>query len=63
MNIHDLEKEMETVQKEIADFREKSRTAGRPADVKAWIAEEKRLLKKEEDIDLKMCEYYRTHKK
>jgi len=59
--IGELKKEMDTLNDEIAAFRKKSRTGKAPSDMKAWIAEEKRLLKKKQEIDDKMCEYYQNH--
>ncbi len=54
MNIHDLEKEKDAVNQEIIKFRERSRT-GKPAeDMKAWIAEEKRLLAKRDAVNNKL---------
>lgn len=54
MKIRDLEKEKEAVNQEIIEFRERSRT-GRPVDdLKAWVAEEKRLLAKRDEVNKKL---------
>jgi hypothetical protein len=57
MNLADLKKEKDAVNNEIADFRERSRTGKVPADIKAWIAEEKRLLAKRDAINKRIYDY------
>lgn len=54
MNIRDLEKEKEAVNQEIIDFRERSRTGRMVDDPEAWVAEEKRLLAKRDEVNKKL---------